>query len=64
MNTPRKPRNNSDKEKTMNQRPRNPFVPEYQRPERIDTTWENRNDPTFREVLLRAGLNNTRRNAR
>ena len=48
----------------MNQRPRNPFVPEYQRPERIDTTWENRNDPTFREVLLRAGLNNTRRNAR
>lgn len=42
----------------------NPYMPVPQRPERIDRTWENRNDPTFRMVLLRAGLNESRRNAR
>ena len=29
----------------MPDRPRNPFVPEYQRPERHDPTWERRRDP-------------------
>ena len=33
------------KKPAMNPRPRNPFVPEYQRPERHDPTWERRRDP-------------------
>ena len=33
------------KQPAMNPRPRNPFVPEYQRPERHDPTWERRRDP-------------------
>ena len=39
------------KQPAMTPRPRNPFVPEYQRPERYDETWERRRDPIgFRAV--------------
>ena len=45
------------KKPAMNPRPRNPFVPEYQRPERHDPTWERRRDPiayqAVREVTRR-----------
>ena len=41
----------NNKRPTMTPRPRNPFVPEYQRPERYDETWERRRDPIgFRAV--------------
>ena len=45
------------KQPAMNARPRNPFVPEYQRPERWDETWQRRRDPiayqAVREVTRR-----------
>lgn len=41
----------TDKRPAMNPRPRNPFVPEYQRPERWDETWQRRRDPIgFRAI--------------
>ena len=44
-------RNTPRKQPAMNPRPRNPFVPEYQRPERWDETWQRRRDPVaFRAV--------------
>lgn len=39
----------------------NPFQPIPQRPARNDDTWERRNDPTFREVILRDALRQVRR---
>ena len=35
----------TDKRPAMHPRPRNPFVPEYRRPERHDEVWERRRDP-------------------
>ena len=39
------------KKPTMTPRPRNPFVPEYQRPERYDETWERRRDPVAYQAV-------------
>ena len=38
----------------MNARPRNPFVPEYQRPERWDETWQRRRDPIAYQAVREA----------